>query len=41
MKVHKLLSHQEEKKEKLCVHVYLKNLRKIKTYALLTWKKRV
>lgn len=41
MKFHKLLSYHEDRKEKLCAHLLLKNVRKIKLYSLLTWKDRV
>jgi hypothetical protein len=41
MKVHKVLSYQEDRKEKLSAHVFLKNMRKVQLFALLTWKKRV
>lgn len=41
MKLHKVLAYQEDRKEKLCAHVFLKNLRKVQLFGLLTWKKRV
>lgn len=41
MNVHKVLAYQEDRKEKLCAHVFIKNLRKVQLYGLLTWKKRV
>lgn len=41
MDVHKVLAYQEDRKEKLCAHVFIKNLRKVQLYGLLTWKKRV
>jgi len=41
MRAHKILSYQDDKKQKLCGHIFLKNLRKIRLYSLLTWKDRV
>ena len=41
MKVHKILSYHEDRKEKLCAHILIKNMKKIKLYALLAWKDRV
>lgn len=41
MKIHKILAHQEDRKEKLCAHVFLKNMRKVQLFGLLAWKQRV
>ena len=41
MRVHKVLSYHEDRKEKLAAHLLLKNIRKIKTYTMLTWRERV
>lgn len=41
MKFHKVFAYQEDRKEKLCAQVIVKNVRKVKTYALLAWKSRV
>ena len=41
MKTHKLLSYHEDRKEKLAALLLLKNVRKIKMYAMLTWRDRV
>ena len=41
MHTHKVLAYQEDRKEKLCAHVFLKNLRKVQRYTLLAWKSRV
>ena len=41
MRAHKILSYQDDKKQKLCGNVFLKKLRKIRLYSLLTWKDRV
>lgn len=41
MKIHKILAYQEDRKEKLCAHVFIKNMRKVQMFGLLTWKKRV
>lgn len=41
MKTHKVLSYHEDRKEKLAACLLLKNIRKIKMYAMLTWRERV
>jgi hypothetical protein len=41
MAVHRVLAYQEDRKEKLSAHVFLKNMRKVQRYAMFTWKHRV
>lgn len=41
MKIHKVLAYQEDRKEKLCAHVFIKNLRKVQFFGLNTWRTRV
>ena len=38
---YKVLAHQREKKEKLCVHILMKNADKLKKNAFDVWKKNV
>lgn len=41
MKMHKVLSYHEDRKEKLAAHLLLKNVRKIKLYAMQAWRDRI
>lgn len=41
MSAHKILTHQEDRKERLSALILLKNYRKVKLFGLLTWKERV
>jgi hypothetical protein len=41
MKMHKVLSYHEDRKEKLAAYLLLKNVRKIKLYAMEAWRDRI
>ena len=38
---YKVLSHQRDKKEKLCAHILIKNAKKIKRNAFESWRKNI
>ena len=41
MKRYKALSHQRERREKLCVHIFIKNAKKVKQHAFRSWRNNV